>query len=72
MKDIMRVRVYVAKPGLDEATLEAIHDVRSEFFVEEHLPASTLVEVESLVRDHYRIEIDADVIIPNNEWELNE
>lgn len=71
MEDVVRVRVYVAGPTLDETTLEAIHDIRSEFFIEDHLPASTLVEVENLVRDGYQIEIDADAIIPDDGWELD-
>lgn len=71
MEDVVRVRVYVAGPTLDETTLESIHDVRSEFFVKDHLPASTLVEVENLVQDDYQIEIDADAIVPDDGWELS-
>jgi enamine deaminase RidA (YjgF/YER057c/UK114 family) len=71
MEDIVRVRVYIAKPALDKTTLEDLHNIRSEFFIEDHLPASTLVEVENLVRDRYQIEIDADAIIPKEGWELD-
>lgn len=72
MEDIVRVRVYMRRPTMDEETLELVHDIRNEFFVEGHLPASTLIEVEDLVRDRYLIEIDANAIIPDDEWEVEE
>ncbi len=70
MEDVVRVRVYMSRPTMDEDTLELVHNIRSEYFVDGHLPASTLIEVEDLVRDRYLIEIDADVIIPEDGWEV--
>ena len=70
MEDVVRVRVYVASPELDEGSLETVHAVRSEFFPEAHLPASTLVEVEDLVREEFLIEIDADAVVPDDGWEV--
>lgn len=69
MRDVVRVRVYVASPHLDEESLETVHRVRAEFFEPGHYPASTLVEVEGLVRDRYVIEIDADAVVPDDGWE---
>lgn len=68
LRDVIRVRVYVARPHLTDETLETIHDVRQEFFGPPHLPASTLVEVEGLVRDAFVVEIDADAVIPDDGW----
>jgi len=70
IEDIVRVRVYISQPEMDEKSLEIVHDVRNEFFVQDHLPASTLVEVEALVSDEFLIEIDADTIIPDNSWDV--
>lgn len=70
MTDVVRVRVYIARPHMNEETLEVVHDVRREFFVEDHYPASTLVEVEDLVDDEAMIEIDADAIVPTDEWDV--
>ncbi len=70
MRDVVRVRVYISRPHMDDEALETVHDVRNEFFVQDHLPASTLVEVEDLVNEDYMIEIDADAIIPDGEWDV--
>ena len=72
MEDVVRVRVFIPRPQMDEECLETVHKVRNEFFVQDHLPASTLVEVEDLVTDDYLIEIDADAIIPDGEWEVGQ
>ena len=72
MEDIVRVRVYISQPEMDEKSLEIVHDVRSEFFVQDHLPASTLVEVEDLVSDEFLIDIDADAIIPDDGWDVEQ
>lgn len=68
ISDIVRVRVYVV--GLNDERFEQIHAVRNQVFDREHHPASTLVEVENLVRDGAIIEIDADAIIPKDGWEV--
>lgn len=72
MEDVVRVRVFISRPQMDEECLETVHDVRNEFFSQDHLPASTLVEVEDLVNDDYLIEIDADAIIPDDEWNVEQ
>ena len=72
MKDIVRVRVYISQPEMDEDSLEIVHNVRNQFFPWDHLPASTLTEVENLVSDEFLIEIDADAIIPDGGWEVEQ
>ncbi len=67
-EDVVRVRLYVTEPHLDDDSLETIHDVRREFFDSEY-PASTLVEVSGLVSEDLSIEIDADAIVPDDAWE---
>lgn len=69
MRDVVRVRVYIARPAMDDETLEAVHAIRSEFFPDRHLPASSLFEVEDLIEDQYDIEIDADAFIPEDGWD---
>jgi 2-iminobutanoate/2-iminopropanoate deaminase len=59
--DVVRVRVFTTK--LDEKSLHDIHEVRSRYFNEEKYPASTLVQITSLVRDAGMIEIEADAVL---------
>jgi len=61
MTDIVRVRVFVTE--LNEANLREIHEVRNEFFPADQRPASTLLGIDSLIRDGAMIEIDADAVI---------
>jgi enamine deaminase RidA (YjgF/YER057c/UK114 family) len=70
MGDVVRVRVYIARPAMDEESLETVHEIRTEFFDQTQLPASTLVEVEDLVEDHFQIEIDADAFIADDGWDV--
>jgi enamine deaminase RidA (YjgF/YER057c/UK114 family) len=67
MQDIVRVRVFV-EDAVD-ADFGAVHAARGEFFDPEHFPASTLVEIDQLVRG--RIEIEAEAIIPGDGWETS-
>ena len=60
--DICRVRVYVAG-GLDREKFRIIHEERARVFDPGHYPASTLVEVSSLIRPELLIEIDADAVV---------
>lgn len=69
MGDVVRVRVYVRSPHLTPENLRTIHRVRGEFFDAEAFPASTLVEVERLVREAYVVEVDADAVVPEGGWE---
>jgi enamine deaminase RidA (YjgF/YER057c/UK114 family) len=70
MKDIVRVRLYIAQPVMNEETLEIVHEIRNEFFDQDQLPASTLVEVADLVEDEFLIEIDSDAFIPDEGWDV--
>lgn len=56
---VVKVTVYVTE--LDKLT--QIHDIRFRYFGD-HLPASTLVQVSSLVRPGLKIEIEAVVALP--------
>lgn len=69
MSDVVRVRVYVESPALTQANFDAIHAARREFFDPGSYPASTLVEVEGLIREGRLIEIDADAVVPHEGWE---
>lgn len=69
MDDVVRVRVYLRDPIMNEGALETVHGVRAEFFDRDHYPASTLVEVAALVDEDALIEIDADAMIPTGGWE---
>ena len=55
MEDVVKVTVFVTDLGEQFA---AIHEVRSEFFKSDY-PASTLVEIKSLVDKEMLIEIEA-------------
>lgn len=71
MRDVVRVRIFVVRPYMTPDTIEAIHAVRREYFEPGHYPASTLLEVESLVREAYQIEFEADAVIPNDDWDVD-
>lgn len=69
--DVVRVRVYVREPHLNEENFRAIHRARGEFFDSDHYPASTLVEVSDLVREGKLVEIDAEAVVPKDgDWEV--
>ena len=59
MDDIACVNVFV----VDMSHLQAIHEVRAEYWQRDY-PASTLVQVAGLVNPDYLIEINATAIIP--------
>lgn len=70
LDDIVRVRVYL-NTELNETSYEAVNTVREEVFSDVfHYPASTLIEVAELVSDEFLIEIDAEAIVPDDEWEV--
>ena len=60
LNDVVKVTVYVTE--LDR--LMDVHDVRFRYFGDT-LPASTLVQVTSLVRPSLKIEIEAVAALPN-------
>ncbi len=59
LRDVIKVVVYVTE--LDQ--LQEIHAVRFRYF-RDTLPASTLVQVVSLVQPHLKIEIEAVAALP--------
>ncbi len=59
MDDVVKVTVFVTNV---EEQLAAIHEVRAEYFKSDY-PASTLVEVKSLVSKDLLIEIEAIAVI---------
>jgi enamine deaminase RidA (YjgF/YER057c/UK114 family) len=61
MEDIVSVIVYVT----EMSGLREIHEVRAEFFKPPY-PASTLVQVQALVKPEYLIEISAIASIPKS------
>ncbi len=61
MTDIVRVRVYVTE--LNETNLREIHEARNEYFPADQRPASTLLGIDSIIREGGMIEIDADAVI---------
>lgn len=58
-KDVVRVTVYIR----DMSKFRDIHDVRLEYFDKDHLPASTMIEVNRFVHEDALIEIDAIAVI---------
>ena len=59
MDDVACVNVFV----MDMSHLQAIHEVRAEYWSSNY-PASTLVQVAGLVNPDYLIEINAVAIVP--------
>lgn len=66
MDDVVRVRIYVEDVVGTE--FDRVHEVRNEFFDRAHRPASTLVEVDTILRGN--IEIDAEAVIPADGWDV--
>lgn len=66
MDDVVRVRIFVEDVVGDE--FSTVHAVRGEFFDRDHFPASTLVEIDTLLRGN--IEIEAEAIIPSDGWDV--
>jgi enamine deaminase RidA (YjgF/YER057c/UK114 family) len=58
--DVVMLTVYMC----DVTQMAEVAKVRTEFFTEEPVPASTVVEVSRLVSDHRLVEIDAIASIP--------
>lgn len=68
MDDLVRIRVYVTTMADD--AIAGYREGRSDFYDDPaHVPASTLVEVESLVLDGAMVEVDAEAIIPDDGWD---
>lgn len=68
MDDLVRVRAYVTT--MEDDALDEYREGREAFYDEpEHYPASTLVEVDSLVLEGAMVEVDAEAIVPDDDWE---
>lgn len=68
LDDIVRLRVYVTT--MDDDVIAGYREGRAAFYDDpEHYPASTLVEVESLVLEGAMVEVDAEAIVPDDGWE---
>jgi enamine deaminase RidA (YjgF/YER057c/UK114 family) len=59
-RDVVKVTVFTR----DITAFRAIHDARLEFFVADHLPASTMVEVSGFVHPDALIEIEMVAVLP--------
>jgi len=59
--DVVKLNTYVV--DYERAHLDAFRRVRSEFFAEQHRPASTLVGVTALALPKYLVEIEATAVL---------
>jgi enamine deaminase RidA (YjgF/YER057c/UK114 family) len=60
MNDIVKLGYFIK----DLERIDEVRLVRDKFINQEHPPASTLVEIKSLFRPEFLIEIEATAIIP--------
>lgn len=58
-ESVVRIQVFVT----DLTEFQVIHEVRHEYFPKDHLPASTLMEVQGLVHPDALIEIEAVAVL---------
>lgn len=59
--NIVKINIYVT----DMSNIQAIRDVRDDYFDIENPPASTLVEVSKLANANYLLEIEAVAVLPS-------
>lgn len=70
VSDFVRVRVYLNCDLPSEAYAQ-VNAAREGFFTDHHhYPASTAIQIAGLVSDDLDIEIDAEAIIPHDDWEV--
>lgn len=65
--DVVRVRIFVQDVMNEE--FDTIHAVRGEFFDRDHFPASTLIQIDEIVRGN--IEIETEALIPADGWDVD-
>ena len=59
-RNVVKLNYYIV--GLNRGKLTALRTVRGQFVDVNHLPASTLIGVQSLVSEDAQIEIDAEAV----------
>lgn len=67
--DLLRVNYYV-EPVSDADYLEFTR-FRNQWLPQETLPVSTMIPVETIGLDGMVIEIEADAIVPDDEWDVS-
>ncbi|MDP6579552.1 MAG: RidA family protein [Vicinamibacterales bacterium] len=70
MRDVVKIRIYVA--GFDPADYGVISAARLAAFPEDAWPVSTMLGVNSLAREEFRVEIEATAVVaaPGADFEL--
>ena len=61
MKDVVKTNIYIANYKAED--LEVLGGARGDYFTEGRYPASTLIGVESLAAERFKIEIDAIAVL---------
>jgi enamine deaminase RidA (YjgF/YER057c/UK114 family) len=68
MRDVVRMKLI--SEALSEEEYLDVCRVRESFLPEGHDPASTMIESDNVGMEGMRLEVDADAVVPNGEWEL--
>jgi len=68
MRDVVRMKLI--SEALSEEEYLGVCRVRESFLPEGHDPASTMIESDDVGLEGMRLEVDADAVVPNGEWEL--
>lgn len=69
LRSVVRLRHFVREPLLTPENRTLVHEKRAQFFERPHYPASTFAEVSGLAHEEAKIEIDAEAVVPEDEWE---
>jgi enamine deaminase RidA (YjgF/YER057c/UK114 family) len=65
LTDVVKLTTYIV--NYESAHLDVFRRVRSEFFAEQHRPASTLIGVAALALPEYRVEIEATAMVAKSD-----